>query len=142
MTSKAVSQSLIRTMRNLDALTELLDGDLLAAPMPTSRPLKPSQVDKLVRTAFNHILSTLHTLRLELLQKHSNINEIRDYNKLIHERQNRRSKKVIDPKTITVQRSIAVFDKRLEFIQDLFSEVLQAYEKQMGQKWIEPGSVK
>lgn len=142
MTTKKAPSILIRTTSNLDELTQLLDGDLDLTCLPKSRPLTPSQVDKLVKKAFNRVLSELHILRLELLQKHSNINALREYSKSIQQRQNSKSKKIIDPRSITVPRSIAVFDKRLQFIEDYFTETLQLYERQTGKAWIPDGELK
>lgn len=142
MRTNKADRVLIKSTRNLDELTRLLDEGLDPDCLPKYRPLRPSQVDKLVTKSFQSILCQLHLLRLELLQKHSNINDIRLYSKELLDKQSRRSKKVIDPRSVTVPRSIAVFDKRLEFIEDLFSEVLQLYERQTGKPWIPDGSVK
>ncbi len=142
MKSKQANIMLPNTVRNLDDLAELLDCTIDEKCLPTGRPLTPAQVDKLVKTCLQAMLNEIHKTRLLFLQKHNNIHDIRQYSIELLKRETKRSKKVINPKTITVPRSIEIFDKRRQFIEDLFQEVLGLYEKQFRKTWIEPGSVK
>jgi len=88
------------------------------------------------------VLSGLHSLQLELVQKENQINGLREYSKAKLADKKRLNKKVIDPKTITIDRSIELFDKRLQFVRSLFSEILVMYEMQTGKKWVDKGSAK
>lgn len=142
MKDKRQDRLLPNTMRNLDDLAALLDREIDITSLPIIKPLTPSQSDKLVRVCFRNILDEIHKTRLLFLQKHSNINEIRDASKRVLERETRRNKKVINPKTITIPRSIEVFDKRLALLEGLFQEVLTLYERQTGKAYIPGGSVK
>lgn len=147
MTSTKFSKMLKKSTATFDDLMELLDGPIISdaegkAMLPKWRPMKPSQSDKLMKQAFMAILTNLHLLRIQHLQKHSNINELRAASIAIVKTEKERKPGVINPKTLTLERSIKIIEKRLEFIENLFREVLQLYERQTGKGWIPEGEKK
>jgi flagellar motility protein MotE (MotC chaperone) len=141
------SNLLINSMRSADELFALLDAPIIRQEdgtplLPKWKPYTPAQIEKTTQKAFTIILDQLNFLRLDLLQKHSNINELRAASIALLKKEEGRRKDVINPKTITILRSIALLDKRVQFIEALFSEVLQAYQRQTGKDYNPGGTIK
>jgi hypothetical protein len=118
------------TTRDLDALVELLDGPV--SILLDAKPMTPSQLDKRIRRTFNTILSELSLLRIEL-----ETDQRRRADQLLYWASLPKSDhvNVIKPGPIVAHRRKEIADKRLDFVQSMFSEVLQLYESRLKTKW-------
>lgn len=126
----------------LNDLRALLDGPIGNAPLPKNKPLTPSQMDKLVKRAFNNILSHHKLLRLEITQRSPQVERWRKSAAQAQLDLAISNPKVIDPALIVYTRRALVMDKRLEVLDTLWDLVLQAYEDYFSIKFDQEGPAK
>ena len=129
-------------LTNLNDLQLLLDGPIGTAPLLKSKPLKPSQVDKLVKRCFNNILSHHRLLRLEITSRSPQIERWRQRAIDSTEEQLRSDSKVIKPASLVYTRRVLVLEQRLKVLDTLWELVLQAYEDYFQTKYEPGGDIK
>lgn len=123
---------------NLNDLRDLLDGPIGTAPLLKSKPLTPSQMDKLVKRAFNNILSHHRLLRLEISSRSVQIDGWKKRAADEVQAQLLGNPKVINPASIVYTRKALVLEQRLKVLDTMWELILGTYEDYFNCRY-EPG---